>query len=108
MNEKTRKISRPEAMAQLGQVAKIIIYLMALNRHHGLTFKFTKIDAKDGFRRMEVSNEDAWNFCYFLPSLKDCKLMDDIEMVVPNSLQMSWYKSPPLFCSGSETEQDLM
>ena len=96
-------MARPEAMAQLGQVVKKIMYLMALNRHHGLPFKFTKLDVKDGSWRMAVDNEDPWNFCYVLPSLKYCNLLDDIDLFVPNSPQMGWCESPPLFCSGLET-----
>ena len=65
VNEKTRKMDRPEAMTQLGQVVKIIIYLMALHRHFGLPFKFTKLDVKDGFWRMAVANKDSWNFFTF-------------------------------------------
>ena len=34
--------------------------------------------------------------------------MDDIELVVPNSLQMGWYEIPPFLCSGSETARDIM
>ena len=34
VNKKTHKMAFPEAMAQLGQVVKIIIYLMELHRHH--------------------------------------------------------------------------
>ena len=34
--------------------------------------------------------------------------MDNIELVVPNSLQMSWCKIPLFFCLGSETARDLM
>ena len=88
VNKKIRKMARPEAMAQLGQVVKRIIYLMALHRHHGMPFKLTKLDVKDGFWRTEVANEDAWNFCYVLPSLKYCKSMDDTDMVVLNIFQM--------------------
>ena len=98
----------PEAMAQLGQVLKRIIYLMDLHRHHFLPFKFTKLDVKEGYRRMTVANEDVWNFCYILLSLKYCNSMDDIELVVTNILQMGWCESPPFFCSGSETARDIM
>ena len=49
VNDKTRKMARPKAMAQLGLVIKRIIYTMALHRHHGLPFKCTKLDVKDGF-----------------------------------------------------------
>ena len=62
-------MARAEAMAQLGLVIKRIIYTIALHRHHGLPFKFTNLDVKDGFWRMEVTNKDAWNFLYVLPSL---------------------------------------
>ena len=72
VNKKTRKMARPKAMAQLGKVLKRIIYLMSLHRHHGLSFKFTKLYVKVGFWRMAVANEDAWSFCYVLPSLKYC------------------------------------
>ena len=108
VNERTRKMARPEAMAQLGKVVRRIIQLMAEQQHHGHPFKFTKLDVKDGFWRMAVANDDAWNFCYVLPSLQERKSLDDIEIVVPNSLQMGWCESPPFFCSGSETARDIM
>ena len=34
--------------------------------------------------------------------------MDDIDLVVPNSLKMGWCESPLLFCSGSENAQYIM
>ena len=34
--------------------------------------------------------------------------MDNIEIVVPNSLQMGWCESPPFFCSGSKTARDII
>ena len=108
VNERTTKLARPEAMAQLGQVIRRLIHHMAIHRHHGHSFKFAKLDVKDGFWRMAVSNEDAWNFCYVLPSLQDRSSLDDIEIVVPNSLQMGWCESPPFFCSGSETARDII
>ena len=81
---------------------------MAQYRHHGLYIKFTKLDVKDGFWRMAVSDEDAWNLCCVLPYLQTTTNIDDIEIVVPNSLQMGWCESPPFFCSGLETARDLM
>ena len=86
VNENNNKKSRPEAMVQLGQFLKRIIYHMALYRANGIPFKFTKLDVKNGFWRMEVADEDAWNFCYVLPSLQPTILLDDDEIVVPNSL----------------------
>ena len=108
MNEKARKMACLEAMDQLGQVVKKIIYLMALHRHNGLPFKFAKLDVKYRFWRMTVANEDAWNFFHVLPSLKYCKSLDDLELVDPNILQMGWCESPPLFCPGLDTARDLM
>ncbi len=70
-------------------------------------FMFTKLDIKDGFWRMAVSDSDAWNFCYALPSETEQEL-DDIMIVVPNSLQMGWTESPPCFCAGTETARDIM
>ena len=86
VNENNNKKSRPEAMVQLGQFLKRIIYHMALYRANGIPFKFTKLDVKNGLWRMEVADEDAWNFCYVLPSLQPTILLDDDEIVVPNSL----------------------
>jgi hypothetical protein len=80
---------------------------MADNFNPSHPFIFTKLDIKDGFWRMRVSDEDAWNFAYVLPSLQDTTTMD-IDLVVPNSLQMGWCESPPFFCSGSETARDTI
>ena len=97
VNDKTTKMARPEAMAHLGFVLKRIIHTMAQYSHHGLHIKFTKLDVKYVFWRMVVSDKDAWNFCYVLPSLQTTTDIDDIEIVVPNSLQMGWCESPPPF-----------
>ena len=43
-----------------------------------------------------------------LPSQKTHECIDDIELVVPKSLQMGWCESPPLFCSGTETARDVI
>jgi hypothetical protein len=56
---------------------------------------------------MAVSNSDAWNFCYVLPT-KTSTNLDDLQIVVPNSLQMGWCESPSLFCSGTETARDTI
>jgi hypothetical protein len=106
VNEETTKLAKPEAMVQLGLSLKRIIHCMAKNSTK--PFKFAKLDIKDGFWRMAVSNENAWNFCYVLPTLRKLESDDDIELVVPNSLQMGWCESPPFFCSGSETARDVI
>ena len=57
---------------------------------------------------MKVSNKDTWNFCYVLPTLKPSPNDDNIELVVPNSLQMGWCESPPFFCTSTETARDII
>jgi hypothetical protein len=69
---------------------------------------FAKLDIKDGFLRMVVSNEDARNFCYILPSEDPTQTLDDTQIVIPNSLQMRWCESPPFFCAASETARDVI
>ena len=108
VNETTARLSKQESMTQLGSSLQRIVAILANNKSKNTPFKFTKLDIKDGFWRMAVNDEEAWNFCYVLPSLKPTQTMDDIEIVVPNSLQMGWCESPPLFCSGSETARDVI
>ena len=47
-------------------------------------------------------------FCYVLPQANKVKNSNNIEVVVPNCLQMGWYESSPLFCSASESERDVI
>ncbi|GFH50466.1 hypothetical protein CTEN210_06942 [Chaetoceros tenuissimus] len=110
VNSATSVQSKHQSMTQLGQVLKRIIAIMADARKKDAdaTFRFAKLDIKDGFWRLGVSDEDAWNFCYVLPSLTEVENIDDIEIVVPNLLQMGWCESPPLFCSASETGRDVI
>jgi hypothetical protein len=107
VNDTTTRLAHPEAMAQLGACIQRLVAKMADNFNPSMPFMFTKLDIKDGFWRMKVSDSDAWNFCYVLPSLHEVK-EDDTELVVPNSLQMGWCESPPFFCSGSETARDII
>ena len=69
---------------------------------------FSKLDIKDGFWQMAINHNEAWNFCYVIPSLTPLKSIDDIELVVPNSLQMGWCKSPHFFCFTTETARDII
>ena len=94
-------------MDYLGSCIKRIVYMME-EHWDGPPFLFAKLDVKDGFWRMAVSNADAWNFCYVIPSRDTNTDIDNIEIVVPNSLQMGWCESPPFFCSASETARDIM
>ena len=81
---------------------------MADNYDPNKPFLFSKPDIKDELWRMAVSNDDAWNFCYVNPSLTLLTSMDDIEIVVPNSLQMGWCESSPFFYAATETARDIM
>ena len=95
-------------MAQLGKVLKRIVAQLADGAEHDTEFLFAKLDIKDGFWRLAVSNDDAWNFCYVLPTVQKPGNMDEVEIVVPNALQMGWCESPPLFCASSETARDVI
>ena len=101
-------MAKPESIVQLGLALKRIIHVMVAHRGHGRPFKFAKVDVKDDFWQMAVANDDAWNFSYVLPSIKENTSIDDIKILVPNSLQMGWCKRPPFFCLGSETARDIM
>ena len=91
------------AMFELGNVIPRIIHTLATTP---LTtqFRFAKIDLKDGYWRMSVSPEDAWNFAYVLPGNKPT---EPTELVIPDALQMGWSESPPYFCAATETARDL-
>ena len=109
VNEMTNKKAYAQSMDQLGITVKRIISTMAKYKNDDQPFMFTKLDIKDGFWRMAVSDEEAWNFCYVLPSTSNQQTdIDDIDIVVPNSLQMGWCESPPFFCSGTETARDVI
>ena len=108
VNSATTKLAPQEAMGQLGSVLRRIVALMADHCDPNRPFKFSKLDIKDGFWRMAVNDEAAWNFCYVLPSDDPNVDIDDIQIVVPNSLQMGWCESPPFFCAGSETARDII
>jgi len=51
-----------------------------------------------------VTSHVRGRFAYVLPWLKET---NPIQIVVPTCLQMGWCKSPPLFCTASETARDV-
>ena len=108
VNELTSARSPPQAMVQLGTSIHRLINSMARHYSPGAPFRFAKLDIKDGFWRLAVNDIDAWNFCYVLPALTVLVDLDETEIVVPNSLQMGWCESPPLFCAASETARDII
>ena len=96
VNSTTNKLAPQKSMANLGSVLEHFVQVLAKHEHLKLPFAFCKIDIKDGFWRMVVSAVNWWNFCYTIPPPKDTPI-DDIEIVVPESLQMGWTESPPYF-----------
>jgi hypothetical protein len=108
VNSTTNKLAKPEGMVQLGMAVKRLATTMADHFDLENPFIFSKLDIKDGFWRMAVSNEDAWNFCYVLPTHDKIESINNIELVVPNSLQMGWCESPPFFCASTETARDVI
>ena len=64
---------------------------------------FSKLDISDGFWRMIVRGNDAYNFSYVLPQ----KAGKPTRIVVPSAVQMGWNESPPYFCAVTETARDL-
>jgi hypothetical protein len=57
---------------------------------------------------MVVHPNDAYNFCYVLPPKSKDTPIDDIILVIPDSLQMGWCESPPFFCAATETARDII
>ena len=108
VNGATNKKAPPESMVQLGLCLHRLVAKMADNHNPEQPFVFSKIDIKDGFWRLAVNDEDAWNFCYVKPSTNPTTSIDDTEIVVPNSLQMGWCESPPFFCAATETARDVI
>jgi hypothetical protein len=108
VNSATNIKAPQKSMAELGNVLLRIINAMAKHHNPNFPFAFSKCDIKDGFWRMVVSHEDAWNFCYVLPGNNKNTPLDDIQIVVPHSLQMGWCESPPFFCAATETGRDVI
>ena len=107
VNSNTIPCAPSQAMTQLGSSLPRLLATMVQNWNPAFPFYFAKLDIKDGFWRVKVRDEDAWHFTYVLPSITD-QPTDEIELVVPNSLQMGWCESPALFCACSETARDIM
>ena len=95
VNSGTTKQAPQKAMAGLGHALKRIIHEMGINYNPKFPYKFAKCDIKDGFWRMVVHPKDAYNFCYVLPPTSKNTSIDDLILVVPDSLQMGWCESPP-------------
>ena len=108
VNQSTNKLAPQKAMAKLGTTLQRLIQTLATNYDVNAPFVFAKCDIKDGFWRMVVSDYDSWNFCYTLPPQSKETPIEEIEIVVPTSLQMGWCESPPFFCAATETGRDVI
>ena len=68
VNKTTNKnLSHQHAMYELGNVIPRIVWNMTTAPDTGVPILFCKIDLKDGYWRMIVNENDAWNFAYVLP-----------------------------------------
>ena len=108
VNEATTILSNRDAMNELGNALQRILARLADAKQQNRKLWFAKLDIKDGFWRMIVSDDDAWNFCYAIPPADPATDLDSINIVVPNSLQMGWTESPPFFCAATETARDVI
>ena len=71
VNESSNKDIAPQhAMYEMGNVIPRFIWTMT-NAPNNTPFLFTKIDLKDGYWRMVVNPDKAWNFAYVLPRLSE-------------------------------------
>ena len=108
VNEATNLQSPQKAMAELGNVLRRIIHILCENFNVELPFKFAKVDIKDGFWRLAVSEDDAWHFCYSVPPASKDEPLDERSIVVPTALAMGWAESPSFFCTATETGRDVI
>lgn len=90
-NNSNKKLAPQHAMFELGNVIPRLVWALATARRD-VPVLFSKINLKDGYWRMCVSADDAWNFAYVLPKLDENK---PTVLVVPDALQMGWSESPP-------------
>ena len=95
VNTQTNKQAKSEVMVQIGLALRNLIASMSDHPKPNLTFLLSKLDIKYGFWCMAVTDEDSWNFCYVLHFLNPGDSIDDIEIMIPNILQMGWCESPP-------------
>jgi hypothetical protein len=78
-----KNLAPQHAMYELGNVIPRLIWAMATSNDNVTLFLFTKVDLKDGYWRICVNADDAWNFAYILPGGKPG---DPIQLVIPEAL----------------------
>jgi hypothetical protein len=104
VNDTKIKMAPKGALDQLGHALSLIIYAFAeVEDDKDVKILMAKWDVKDGFWRMCCEDGKQWDFTYVLPQLEG----NPIRLVVPTSLQMGWFESPPYFCLASKTARDI-
>jgi hypothetical protein len=94
------------SMHELGNVIPRLLRKLATLDTRRPIF-FTKIDLKDGYWRVRVTENGKWNFAYALPQLSQDS-PEDITLILCLALAMGWIDSPPFFCGVTETARDVM
>jgi hypothetical protein len=102
VNNTTEKTAPAGAINQIGERLSQIIHAFAETDKDAKIF-MAKWDIKDGFWRMDCATGEEWNFAYVLPQEDGMPTT----LVIPTSLQMGWVKSPPYFCTATETSRDV-
>ena len=100
VNDGTVSTAPQHSMNELDRVLNRMISLIASAKNETQPFLFSKLDISDGFWRVKIRNEGRWNFCYVLPSeVPEDIDIEDIDIVVPSSLQMGWTESSLFLCN---------
>jgi hypothetical protein len=102
MNDTTVLQAPSASVKEIGRVLPHLVHYMR-DTPAGLHILFCKLDISNGFWRFIVREEDSFNFAYVLPQREG----EPVRIVVPLAVQMGWVESPPLFCTVTESAQDL-
>ena len=73
VNAATKKLAPAQSMKELGNVLPRLIAAVAKATPTTDHIFFAKWDIKDGFWRMVVSKNEAWNFCFLLCTTSQTK-----------------------------------
>ena len=105
MNNTTVLTAPSVPVQEIGKVLPRLLQYMQYMRNTpvGLHILFSKLDISDGFWRLVVKDDDAFNFAYVLPQ----EAGEPCRLVIPAAVQMGWVESPSLFCTVTESTRDL-
>lgn len=104
VNDATTVLSPQLPVKELGTVLpRLLAFMQSVPPDEHIVF--SKLDLADGFWRMVVPSDDAWNFCFVLP---EPGREHNPRIVVPSALQMGWTESPAYFCTATETSRDVV